>query len=176
MLINSCSLFPAGIISVIERWNMGCTNFSEMLEVKATQTSWCVDVKEWHTATECSRDQNNGSTWTATRLCYPFLLANSFSRWSEQSFFQPRLSVCTSSSPAEFSLSDIFFTFSLEKWRGTGRLYNCFAMRCQPGQKFGRETWVCFQKGPTEQYLVSSLYIHCTVTKYCGISRKFMIF
>lgn len=69
MLINSYSLSPADIISIIERRNMGCMNFSEILEVKAPQVDVLMCIKEGHTATECWYDQNNDSTWTAIRFC-----------------------------------------------------------------------------------------------------------
>lgn len=53
LLINSYSLSPPDTISTIERWNIGCMNFSEILEVKAPQVDVLMCLKEGHTATEC---------------------------------------------------------------------------------------------------------------------------
>lgn len=53
MLINSYSLSPADTICIIERWNMDCMNFCEILELEAPQLDVLMCIKEGHTATEC---------------------------------------------------------------------------------------------------------------------------
>lgn len=174
MLINSYSLSPADMISVIERWNVGCTNFSEMLEVKAIQTSGCVDVhkrgpscnrmcmwpKQWQHVS-CNQVWFSPFWWWAV---FPGDQNNVF-RNQDRVFAK----VLTITSPAELSYSRLFLRWSFLymlfwKMKGSRKIVTT-ALQWDVilDKNLVEKRWVCFQKGA---YRTVSWFPVCTLTQW----------